>query len=52
MKKTYIIPSVSELHMDTERLAATSIVIDSGKSGDDALVKGSDWDIFSEDEEE
>ena len=52
MKKTYIIPSVEELYMDTEKLAATSIVIDPGKSGDGALVKENDWDIFGTNMEE
>jgi hypothetical protein len=52
MKKTYIIPSVEELYMDTEKLAATSIVIDSGKEGGDALVKENDWDIFGTNIEE
>jgi hypothetical protein len=55
MKKTYIIPSVNELYMDSEQLIAESLTVDPTQTGDEALVKGSswgtinksDWDVFS-----
>lgn len=55
MKKTYIIPSVNELYMDSEQLIAESLTVDASQEGGEALVKGSswgtinksDWDVFS-----
>lgn len=53
MKKTYIIPAVNIVHVESEgNLMITSLKIDSGKSGGDALVKGeADWDIWGGDAE-
>ena len=50
MKKNYIAPDMVGTHMipEKEMLNATSIIINSEKSGDAALVKGNDWDIFGE----
>ena len=50
MKKTYNIPSVKEIHMDTEQMVAESLAINSTTTvdGGSALVKGCDWDIFGE----
>lgn len=53
MKKTYIIPAVNIVHVESEgNLMITSLKIDSTKSGGDALVKGGgDWDIWDGDAE-
>lgn len=53
MKKTYIIPVVNIVHVESQgNLMITSLKIDSSKSGGDALVKGSgDWDIWGGDAE-
>lgn len=53
MKKTYIIPAVNIVHVESQgNLMITSLKIDSSKSGDDQLVKGTgDWDIWGGDAE-
>ena len=52
MKRTYIAPAYEVLTTTPVTMMAMSVVIDSSKSGGEALVKESDdWDIWSEGEE-
>ncbi len=53
MKKTYIIPAVNIVHVESQgNLMITSLKIDSSKSGGGQLVKGDvDWDIWGGDAE-
>lgn len=47
MKKNYIAPELTIHLVETQNIIALSL--QTGKaSGDDALVKGNDWDIFGE----
>ena len=54
MKKTYSIPSVKEINMDTEQMVAESLAINSGTTvdGSEALTKTNEWaDIWTNEEE-
>ena len=54
MKKTYLIPAFKVEELQAEQMLAASLKINSDTTvdGSAALVKGNDWDIFSEDTEE
>ena len=51
MKKTYITPALIVVNTSTSCMIATSLKINSGVSGGNALIKSEgDWDIWGSDE--
>ncbi len=48
MKKKYIAPALEAFPVEVQQMMAISYFDNQTANGDDALVKGDDWDIFGD----